>query len=198
MFALETERLTIRPWTTEDRAGFAVIMSDPEVAQYINAGVVFGEREIDEFFERQSRQLERYDLCMGAVLEKGSGRVVGLAGVQPLGTTNDLEIGWVFAREVWGRGYATEAGRAAMRHVLETLARPRVVAIIDPDNAASKRVAARLGMEYDRRYSGRELGHRKPQIVMDLFFRNRAPAGSGSSFSPQAGRRVPPLPTIRS
>ena len=53
--------------------------------------------------------------------------------------------------------------------MLEVLARPRVVAIIDPENSASKRVAARLGMEYEARYTGAQLGHRNPEIVVDLY-----------------------------
>ncbi len=107
------------------------------------------------------------------MIEKESHRLIGIAGAQPLGTTGDLEIGWIFSRVSWGHGYATEAGGAAMRHVLETLGRPRVVAIIDPPNEASKRVAARLGMTYEARYTGVQLGHRHPEIVVDLFFRDR-------------------------
>ena len=82
---------------------------------------------------------------------------------------NDATL-WL-AREAWGRGYATEAGGAAMRHVLETLGRPRVVAIIDPQNEPSKRVVARLGMHWEKRVTGVELGHRKPEIVVDYYVR---------------------------
>ena len=63
--------------------------------------------------------------------------LAGLAGTQPLGTTGNLEIGWILAREAWGRGYATEAGGAAMRHVLETLARTRVVALTESTRTAN-------------------------------------------------------------
>jgi RimJ/RimL family protein N-acetyltransferase len=174
MFLLDTERLIIRPWRAEDRAAFHTIMTDPEVTQYVHGGKPYTDAQTDEWLARQARQLAEFDLCMGAVEEKASGRVVGLAGTQPLGTTGDLEIGWIFARETWGRGYATEAGAAAMRHVLETLNRPRVVAIIDPDNEPSKKVAARLGMKYDARYTGTQLGHRLPEIVVDLFVRERS------------------------
>lgn len=173
MFTLETERLLVRPWTVADRPEFAALTSDVEVLRYINGGIVYGDAEIDEFYERQNRQLKQLGVCMGAVIEKSSGAVIGLSGVQQLGDRDDLEIGWVFARDAWGKGYATEAGGAAAAYVLETLQRPRVVAIINPDNAASKRVAERLGMKYDRRYTGAELGHRKPELVVDLFYRNR-------------------------
>ena len=108
------------------------------------------------------------------LVEKSTNRVAGLSGTQPLGTTSDLEIGWILSRDVWGRGFATEAGAACMRHVLETLNRPRVVAIIDPANEPSKRVAARLGMTYEATYTGTQLGHRFPDIVVDLFVRERS------------------------
>ena len=171
MFRLETERLLIRPWTPEDRPAFTKFMSDPEVTHYIHGGLPFSEEETDQFFERQQRQLAEHDVCMGALVEKATGLVVGTAGTQPLGTTGFYEIGWILSRERWGSGYATEAGGMAMQHVLGTLGLPRVTAIIDPDNEPSKRVAIRLGMTYDRRCTGAELGHRHPEIVVDLFYR---------------------------
>jgi RimJ/RimL family protein N-acetyltransferase len=174
MFGYETERLLIRTWQAEDRPAFAALMSDTEVTRYVNNGLVFTDAQIDEWLARQARQIAELDMCMGAVVEKSSGRVIGLSGTQPLGTTGDLEIGWIFARDTWGRGYATEAGGAAMQHVLGTLGRDRVVAIIDPDNEPSKRVAARLGMQYEARYTGVQLGYRKPEVVVDLFYKHRS------------------------
>lgn len=173
MFRLETERLIIRTWTPEDRPLFKELMQDSEVTRYVHRGEPYTDEEVDQWLGRQARQIAEFDVCMGAVIEKSTGRLIGLAGTQPLGTTGDLEIGWIFARDTWGNGYATEAGRAAMEHVLDTLGRNRVVAIIDPDNEPSKRVARRLGMEYEARYTGAQLGYRVPEIVVDLFARMR-------------------------
>lgn len=173
MFALDTDRLLIRPWNDGDRSALKDLMQDTEVTRYIYGGKPMSDEDIDAALARHARNLAEHGVCMGAAIEKSSGSVVGLAGVQPLGTTADLEIGWVFARRAWGRGYATEAGGAAMRYVLEVLERPRVVAIIDPGNTPSKRVAARLGMEYEARYTGEQLGHRNPEIVVDLFARQK-------------------------
>jgi RimJ/RimL family protein N-acetyltransferase len=58
-----------------------------------------------------------------------------------------------------------------MEHVFST--RPRVLAIIDPGNEASKRVVGRLGMHYEGRVTGAQLGHRRPDIVVDLFAASR-------------------------
>ena len=186
MSFLETERLIIRPWTAADREDFAAMARDPELMRYINAGQPFTEEEIDGFLARQERQMAEYGVCMGAMVEKESGRIAGVAGVQPLGTTGMYEIGWWVARDRWGRGYATEAGGAALRHVVETLAHPRVAAIIDPGNDRSVAVAQRLGMRYERRTNGVELGHRRPHIVVDLFLRDRIDdftAGQHATFT---------------
>ena len=173
MFRLDTERLTIRPWTDADRAAFKEMMQDVEVTEFIHGGKPFTDQDVDQFLTRQAKNFAEHHICMGAAVEKSSGRLVGISGTQPLGTTDDLEIGWIFARDTWGQGYATEAGSAAMNYVLDILKRPRVVAIIDPANVPSKRVAARLGMEYEARYTGAQLGHRLPEIVVDLFSRAR-------------------------
>ena len=141
--------------------------------RYVHAGLPYNEDEIDEWFVRRARQIEELDMCMGALIEKSTGDLAGVAGAQPLGTTGDLEIGWWLARDRWGRGYATEIGRAAMNYVLDTLARPRVVAVIDPGNEPSKRVVARLGMRYEARVTGAQLGHRLPEIVVDYFVKEK-------------------------
>jgi RimJ/RimL family protein N-acetyltransferase len=171
-FRLESDRLIIRPLRPDDRDPFIALMADPEVTRWVHGGLPYQPAEVEEFFIRCARNLAQHGVCMGALEEKESARMVGISGVQPLGTTGDLEIGWILSRTTWGRGYATEAGGLAMQHVLETLARPRVCAIIDVGNESSVRVATRLGMQYDRRYTGEELGHRRPEIVVDLFYKN--------------------------
>ena len=171
MFLLESGRLLIRPWQPADRPALKALTESPEVMRYVHGGLPYSDAEIDEFLARQARQLAEHDVCMGALVEKTSERLIGVCGIQPLGTTGDLEIGWWLAHDMWGRGFATEGGGAAMRHVLETLGRPRVVAIIDPGNDASVRVVKRLGMQHEGRFTGAQLGHRKPDILVDLFAR---------------------------
>jgi RimJ/RimL family protein N-acetyltransferase len=173
VFRLETERLIIRPWEPDDRPALKALTDDPEVMRYVHDGQPYSEEEIDELFARQGRQARELGVCMGAMIEKSSHHLIGVAGIQPLGTTGEYEIGWWLAREKWGHGYATEAGNAAMRHVFDVLNRDRVMAIIDPPNEASKRVVARLGFHYVARRTGEELGHRKPNIIVDLFERAR-------------------------
>ena len=99
MILLESERLVVRSWSAADREDFAAMARDPELMRYIRGGTPFSEEEIDEFLARQARQLAEHCVCMGAMVEKESGRIVGVAGIQPLGTTSDLEIGWWVRRD---------------------------------------------------------------------------------------------------
>ena len=80
-----------------------------------------------------------------AVVERASGEVVGDAGFGVFRKTGDLELGYTFRRDRWGRGYATEAARASVEYAFAELNQTRVISLIAPDNAASIRVAERLG-----------------------------------------------------
>ncbi|WP_164172017.1 GNAT family N-acetyltransferase, partial [Streptococcus pneumoniae] len=72
---------------------------------------------------------------------------LGMAILMPVeGQGPEVEIGWRLPRAAWGRGYASEAAHAVLRHGFDTLALEEVVALIDPDNARSIAVAAKLGL----------------------------------------------------
>ena len=73
--------------------------------------------------------------------------MVGDGGLHPLGGTGpDVELGYTLARAAWGKGYATELGRALVDYAFGVLRVPRVVAQVEPGNAASRHVLTKLGM----------------------------------------------------
>ena len=81
-----------------------------------------------------------------AVLDRESGRFLGRSGLQYWPGHDEVEVTWALRRDAWGRGLATEAGRAWLRWGLEHLAVPYITANIAPENTASRSVAERLGM----------------------------------------------------
>jgi RimJ/RimL family protein N-acetyltransferase len=80
-----------------------------------------------------------------AVEVKATGEFIGRAGVWFPEGFPEIEAGWVIAPEHWGKGYATEAGREALRRAFATLGVDHVISLIGPDNVASRRVAEKLG-----------------------------------------------------
>ncbi len=173
-FSIETDRLRIRPWEPRDRAPFAALATDPEMMRFMTDGRPWTDEEIDGYFTRQAATLAANGFCLGAVDEKASGRMIGLAGLQLLGSTGELETGYWIARDLWGRGYASEAARGALRHAFEVVGGARVLAITDHDNRASRRVMEKIGMIYLRDTNGVELGHRMPEIEVVLYGIERA------------------------
>ncbi len=157
-FRIETERLVMRPWTAEDRPVFRSFVDDLRITRYLGRGDVWTDEAVDEFFARQQRHLENRGFCMAAMTSKEDGRVVGVAGLQPLRKGDDVETGWWVAPDCWGRGYAAEAGAANVAYGLDVLQLPRVVAIAHAENAASIAVMKRIGMSFAGRFTGEELG----------------------------------------
>jgi RimJ/RimL family protein N-acetyltransferase len=82
---------------------------------------------------------------MFSVIEKASGRWVGRVGPWVPEGWPGTEVGWGIVRDCWGRGYATEAAAAAIDWAFDNLGWTEVIHVIDPDNAASRAVARKLG-----------------------------------------------------
>lgn len=108
-----------------------------------------------------------------AVEDRRTGRLLGRAGLhQPeRDEWPGLEVGWTLHPDHWGRGYATEAGAAAIDYAFDVLGRDEVISIIHPDNHASQAVARRLGLAFveDRRMAWH------PQAALGIWRRRRVP-----------------------
>ncbi len=187
-FRIETERLIIREWSESDLAPFLKIGSDPEVMRYINAGNAWTPSQIDEFVGRQRENVTKHGFCVGPLESKADGKLLGHCGIQYLGTTGEVEVGWLLARRQWGQGFATEAGRGAVSFAFDELNLVCVIAIAHPENKASHRVMERLGMRFERRVKGRELGlpHADAEMVLYRILRQEFVRGSADQSGSSA------------
>ena len=144
MTELVTRRLELRPWRDADLDEYAAIVADPRVMQFMGAGPLdraTAWRQMAIFIGH--REMRGY--TQSAVIERSTGRLVGRAGLfRPEGWP-DLEVGWVLAPTSWGRGYASELGRACRDFAFGVLRAQHVISLIVPDNTASIRVAQAIG-----------------------------------------------------
>jgi RimJ/RimL family protein N-acetyltransferase len=146
-----TDRLVLRRWRVGDAARFAAINADPEVMRHIGRGHVLGRGLSDDLIARFEAEWRDRGYGPWAVAARDDpDELLGFCGLTvPMFLPEVLpavEIGWRFARDAWGRGYATEAARAALGFAFEERGMREVVAIVDPSNARSLRVAEKLGM----------------------------------------------------
>jgi RimJ/RimL family protein N-acetyltransferase len=166
---IATERLSIRPWEAMDRAAFERMVADPDMMRHLTHGRAWRPDEVDEFMARQARHLAGHGCCMGALVARDTGEVVGVAGIQPLDAPGEYEFGWWVWKDHWGRGYATEAARALAAHARGTMRLPHIHAVIDPHNTASIRVAERVGMRFVRVASARDTVARREDIPVAYY-----------------------------
>jgi RimJ/RimL family protein N-acetyltransferase len=82
---------------------------------------------------------------MWAVEDRATGGLIGRIGFYEPEGWPGMELGWMLAREHWGRGLATEGARAALQFAFATLQKPQVISLIRPENVASIRLAEKLG-----------------------------------------------------
>lgn len=142
---LRSERLILRAFESRDVDPYAAMMADPEVTRFLGDGRPLS--RVDAW--RQIAILTGHWTLRGfglwAVEEQSTGRFVGRIGCfEPEGWPG-FEIGYVLARDAWGRGYAREGVAASLRHAHETLGRRDIISIIRPANTASIRVATAFG-----------------------------------------------------
>ncbi len=145
MITLRTERLLLRPFREGDLDAYAEMYADAEVVRYIGEGKTLSRAEAWRNMAAVLGhwQLRGYGLW---AVEECAGRVlVGRAGLKNPEGWPGLEVGWMLRRVFWGRGFATEAGRAALDYAFTELNQEHVISLIQPGNAASVRVAERLG-----------------------------------------------------
>ena len=142
---LETPRVVMRQFRESDWDAYARICADAEVMRYIGTGVVLTR---DEAWRSIANILGHWQLRgygMFALESKESGELLGRAGFHDPPGWPAFELGWVLDRAHWGRGYATEAARAALAHAFDGLGKKRVASLIRSGNERSIRVAERLG-----------------------------------------------------
>ena len=149
---LETERLWLCAWESDDLAAARPIFTDPDVMRYINGGKPRSDDEIRKSIARQQNHLRSLGFCLWKLIRKSDGRLIGDCGLQPLELdgVSEIEIGWRLAKEYWGRGLATEAALVALHYAVEYARLERVIAIAMPENRASLHIMEKLGMAYER------------------------------------------------
>lgn len=145
---LTTEHLVLRPVAAADHGSLLAHWTSPQVRRFMFDGALLSAAEISAAIADSDASFTAAGYGLWLISERHPvvpGELAGTAGLRPLEDLG-LEVIWSLAPAVWGRGYATEAAQAVLDYALGPLGLPEVLAEIDEGNAASARVAERLGM----------------------------------------------------
>lgn len=141
-------RVLLRQWREEDREPFAALNADPETMRYFPS--TLSREESDAMVDWASALIEERGWGLWAVEVPGVAPFVGFVGLNvPRFMPEVVEVGWRLLKEHWGNGYATEAGREALRYGFDELALDEIVSFTTVSNTPSRRVMERIGMTHD-------------------------------------------------
>ena len=160
---LETERLYLREMNQADFESLCKIMQD-QTTMYAYEGA-FRDDEVQEWLDRQIARYQKWGFGLWAVVLKASNKMIGQCGLtmQPWKGQEVLEVGYLFQRLYWHKGYATEAAAACMQYAFEVLQADAVCSVIRDTNTASQNVALRNGMSKrdsdTKHYRGVDMPH---------------------------------------
>lgn len=176
---LTTARLSLRTWRPDDLPSFAALNADPEVMRYL--GNPLTTQLADTFASQLQERFCQRGFAMLPVERRADGAFLGICGINFTPWYPDEEIGWRFAREHWGQGYATESAAAWMAWAFTELSVGRLISVTDVPNARSTAVMRRLGMSLDHEADLEDDGVRFRAVVYSITAQQwqAAPASPG-------------------
>lgn len=149
---LETKRLILRKFEEADFERLFLLDSNPEVMKYVGMPTLSKAEESKEVVKMIMQQYEDNGLGRLAVIEKESELLIGWSGLklntsEVNGYQNFYELGYRFLPETWGKGYATESGKASLDYGFNDLKAEIIYAYAHCENTASNHILTKLGFE---------------------------------------------------
>jgi len=165
---LETDRTILREMTADDFDNLCTILQD-EKAMYAYEHA-FGDDEVQDWLDRNLKRYAEDGFGLWMIQDKQTGGFIGQCGLtlQQADGRQELEIGYLLRRDLWGNGYAIEAAMACRDYARNRLGAKRVVSIIRDNNEASKNVARRMGMQMEKIFVKHYYGVDMPHEVFVL------------------------------
>ncbi|MGO2509144.1 MAG: GNAT family N-acetyltransferase [Vibrio hibernica] len=148
MITLTTERLILRPWKETDLDSLIKLNQDPEVMRFFPS--VLSEHETQEMFNRVTSLFDINGWGFWLAEHKDTHEFIGLIGLNKVELDIPyapfMEVGWRVAKDHWGKEYAPEGARAAIKFAFDELDQAAVYAFTAKQNAPSQRVMQKIGM----------------------------------------------------
>ena len=151
MNIIQTERLILRTWKTEDASAYYQINQDPLVIEFLRGPLTM--EQVNDFITFANKQCAEIGYGLWAAEEKSSGKLIGFIGIDPIRWNAPfgpgVEIAWRLGSQFWGKGYATEGAKAALDYGFTHCGLEEIVSFTVPANVRSIRVMEKIGMQHD-------------------------------------------------
>lgn len=144
----ETARLQHRAFTVEDAEAFHALNSNPEVMRFTHEPLL---ASVDAARQAIANYPDFREIGFGrwACIFKETGEIIGFCGLKFLPELDEVDVGYRFLPQYWGRGLATEACLASLEFGFGTLSLDKIIGLVLSENTASIRVLEKAGMRAD-------------------------------------------------
>ncbi len=146
--SINTGRLTLRPLCAADAQALFHIYQQEGVLRYFPNTKPPALERIEGFITSQQAHWEKFGYGNWGILPDGRENIAGWVGLQFLPELDETEVGFLLGKNLWGLGYATEAARASIQFGFENFKLDHIIALVHPDNLASRRVIEKCGLSY--------------------------------------------------
>lgn len=147
---MQTEHLYLRRFILDDAAQYLPLVCLPEVLHYTGEQPQSLDGARQTLLDRPLRDYQIHGYGRMACIEKSTGRLVGFSGLKFLEDLQEVDIGYRFLPDCWGKGYATESARMLMRQGANEFGITRIIGLVRPENGASARVLEKVGLAFER------------------------------------------------
>jgi ribosomal-protein-alanine N-acetyltransferase len=147
---LLTDRLRLRPYRPDDALLMFAVFGDRDVMRYSQSGADPTLESTAARIQKLIDHQDKFGFSLWVVELRATGEILGDCGLKQLEDGPEIEVGYRFAKAHWGKGYATEAAAACVRYGFEQLKLPRIVAVVEPPNTASRGVLEKIGLQFQR------------------------------------------------
>ena len=175
MTILETRRVVLREFVSEDAVALARVLSDPETMRYYPAP--YDRKDVEDWIARNRSRYASHGHGLWAMVLKSSGDLIGDCGLikQEVDSETLVEIGYHVRRDLWGQGLAPEAALACRDYGFNRLPVDRLISLIRPENIPSRKVAEKNGLTLWKTIAWRGLPHCVYSITRSEMERRASP-----------------------
>ncbi|WP_069649863.1 GNAT family N-acetyltransferase [Caloranaerobacter ferrireducens] len=147
---VETERLILRKLKNDDFETFASIVGDDEIGKQLPKGEGYTYEEAKRWLDRIQLSWNENNYGVWGVINKESGNLIGYCGLNKIEELDEVEVLYGISKDMWGRGYATEAAYSSLRFGFEQLNFEKIIGLAKIKNIASINVLKKIGLKYKK------------------------------------------------
>jgi len=145
---IQTNRLTLRPLERADAEVLLRIYQTDGVLRYFPPSISLSLEKIQRSILRLQEHWDTRRYGRWGIIPNGENQIIGWAGLQFLPELNETEVGYLLDKPYWGQGFATEAARASIEFGFENCQLDHIIALVAPDNIASRHVIEKCNLTY--------------------------------------------------